>query len=300
MGSVVSVARQDDIQAAVDEALGRVALDEIVRGRAVAVKPNDTSATSDDATGVTQPETLRAVLQAVKRHAPRALVVTGGSGAGETDEIFDITGLTDVVRDEGAEFVDHNRPPFETVELPYDPDQDVTGPQADVVVNPRVLFYETLISLAQLKVHRVATVTLTLKNMAMSYPAADHYGHPRWRQDHGHRFFDDMHSFIASMASRFPIDLGLIVGHPAMIGTGPLGGFPVQTGLVIASRDPLAADIVGAGILGFDVQAVRHLWEAARLGVGESDIRQFEFPGLSLEESIEEFSKRAYGIAIRP
>lgn len=297
MGSVVSVARQDDIRMAVDEALGRVALDEIVRGRAVAIKPNDTSVTADDATGVTQPETLRAVLQEVKRHEPRELVVTGGSGAGETDEIFEITGLMDIVREEGAEFVDHNRPPFQTVELPYDTDRDVVGPQPDVVVNPRVLSYESLISLAQLKVHRVATVTLSLKNVAMSYPAADHYGHPRWRQTHAHQFFDDMHSFIASMARRFPIDLGLIVGHPAMVGTGPLGGLPVQTGMVIASRDALAADIVGAALLGFDIQAVRHLWEAARLGIGEPDIWQFEFPGLSLQEAVEEFSTRAYGIA---
>lgn len=298
MGALVSVTRRDDVDAAVKEALGRVGLDEIVRGRAVAVKPNETSATSDDATGVTQPDTLRAALRAVKEHAPRELMVTGGSGAGETDEIFEITGLMDVVREEGAEFVDHNRPPFETVELPYDPDRDVAGPQPDVVVNQRVLSYETLISLAQLKVHRVATVTLTLKNVAMSYPAADFYGHPRWREAHGHHFFDDMHSFIASMARRFRIDLGVIVGHPAMIGTGPLGGATVETGIVIASRDPLAADVVGAEALGFDVQAVRHLWEAANLGVGESDVSQFEFPGLSLQETIEAFSRRAYGITI--
>lgn len=298
MGALVSIARRDDVEAAVQEALGRVALDEIVRGRAVAVKPNETSATADDATGVTQPDTLRAVLRTVKEHAPRELVVTGGSGAGETDAIFEITGLMDVVRQEAAEFVDHNRPPFETVELPYDPGRDVVGPQPDVIVNPRVLAYETLISLAQLKVHRVATVTLTLKNIAMSYPAADFYGHPRWREVHGHHFFDDMHSFIASMTRRFRIDLGVIVGHPAMIGTGPLGGAPVETGIAIASRDPLAADVVGAEVLGFDVQAVRHLWEAAHLGVGESDVSQFEFPGLSLQEAIQAFSQRAYGITI--
>jgi uncharacterized protein (DUF362 family) len=230
---------------------------------------------------------------------PRELVVTGGSGAGETDEIFEIAGLMDVVREEGVEFFDHNRPPFDTVTLPYAPERDVAGPQREVVVNPRVLTYETLVSLAQLKVHRTATVTLTLKNVAMSFPAADHYGHPRARQRHRHAFFEDMHSFIASMARRFPIQVGIIAGHPAMIGSGPLGGVPVETGLVIASRDPLAADVVGAELLGFGVQAVRHLWEAARLGVGESDTEQMEFPGLSLEQAIEAFSERAYGRPIK-
>ena len=31
-----------------------------------------------------------------------------------------------------------------------------------------------------------------------------------------------------------------------MIGTGPLGGHAVETGLVIASTDAVAADVVGA------------------------------------------------------
>jgi hypothetical protein len=66
-------------------------------------------------------------------------------------------------------------------------------------------------------------VTLALKSIAMSFPAADHDGHPR-ASAKGRHFFDDMHSFIAAMAKRFPIQLAVIVGNPAMIATGPLGG----------------------------------------------------------------------------
>src|SRR5438128_6075905 len=140
------------------------------------------------------------------------------------------------------------------------------------MVNRRVLEYDTLIALNQLKLHETATVTLALKNIAMSYPAADYYGHPRSTRKHDNCFFEDMHSFIAAMAKRFPIDLAITVGHPAMIATGPLGGHAVETGLVIASTDPLAADVVGARLLGVQVHGVRHLWAAARLGVGESDL----------------------------
>jgi uncharacterized protein (DUF362 family) len=80
-----------------------------------------------------------------------------------------------------------------------------------------------------------------------------------------------------------------------MIGTGPLGGHAVETGLVIASTDPLAADVVGARLLGFQPQAVRHLWEASRLGVGESRVEAMEFPALSLRQAIEAFTLAAYG-----
>lgn len=291
----VVITRNDNIETAVAEALAHVWLDALVRGKLVAVKPNDTWASDEDTTGVTQPDTLRAVLRALKQFDPRELVVTGGSGAAETEDVFRVVGLMDVVEEEGATFFDHNRPPFTPVDLDYEPGDDVRGPQKSVMVNPRVLEYETLIALNQLKLHDTATVTLALKNIAMSFPAADYYGHPRASEEHEHHFFDDMHSFIAVMAKRFPIRLAITVGHPAMVGTGPLGGHAVETGLVIASTDALAADVVGARLLGFKPQGVRHLWEAGRLGLGETDIKKIRFPAMSLREAIEAFTAAAYG-----
>src|SRR5207237_713612 len=179
--------------------------------------------------------------------------------------------------------------------LAYRPSAEVEGPQTSVMVHRRILDYETLIAVNQLKLHETATVTLALKNIAMSFPAADYYGHPRYKQKHKNHFFEDMHTFIAAMAKRFPIDLAITVGHPAMIGTGPLGGHAIETGIVIASTDALAADVVGARLLGFKPQAVRHLWEAARLGVAESDTGRMRFPELSLREAIGRFSEAAYG-----
>lgn len=293
--SDVVITHHRRIEAAISMALEQIPIERLVKGRVVAVKPNETYASKDDTTGITQPDTLRAVIQAVKRHGPRQLVVSGGAGAAETDDVFRIGGLMDVVEAEGVEFFDHNRPPFVPVELEYRPSADVAGPQSSVMVNPRVLEYETLIALNQLKLHETATVTLALKNIAMSYPAADYYGHPRSTQKHRNDFFADMHSFIAAMAKRFPIDLAITVGHPAMIGTGPLGGHTFETGLVIASTDALAADVVGARLLGFTTQAVRHLWEAARLDVGESDTDRMRFPALSLRDAIGRFTEAAYG-----
>ena len=291
----VVITHNKAIERAIAEALAHLPLDALVRGKIVAVKPNDTWASPEDVTGVTQPDTLRAVLRHVRQCGPRELVVTGGAGAAETEEVFRLAGLMDVVTQEGATFFDHNRPPFTAVDLTYAPERDVAGPQQAVMVNPRVLDYETLIALNQLKLHKTATVTLALKNIAMSFPAADYYGHPRATQAHEHHFFADMHSFIAAMARRFPIQLAITVGHPAMIGTGPLGGRPVETGLVIASTDALAADVVGAHLFGFEPQAVRHLWEAGRLGVGETSVQHMAFPAMSLEQAYEAFTAAAYG-----
>src|SRR5689334_14803379 len=135
--ATVVITRDDDMEKAIAEALGHIDLGRLVRGKLVAVKPNETWASAEDTTAVTQPDTLRAVLRRVKQFGPRELVVTGGAGAGETDEIFRIAGLMDVVEAEGATFFDHNRPPFTEVELPYAPEADVDGPQKSVMVNPR-------------------------------------------------------------------------------------------------------------------------------------------------------------------
>jgi uncharacterized protein (DUF362 family) len=291
----VVITQNGRIENAIEEALSAIELHSLVRAKRVAVKPNETWASETDKTGVTQPDTLRAVLRAIKPHHPQELVVTGGAGAAETDDVFRMVGLMDVVEQEGAIFFDHNRPPFKEVELQYGPNREVEGPQKSVMVNPRVLEYDTLISLAQLKLHATATVTLSLKNIAMSYPAADYYGHPRSKQVHKHHFFEDMHSFIAAMARRFPIQLAIIVGHPAMIGTGPLGGHAFETGMVIASTDAVAADVVGAQLLGFSPQAVRHLWEAGQIGLGETDLDKITFPALSMKDAIKRFTKAAYG-----
>jgi hypothetical protein len=53
--------------------------------------------------------------------------------------------------------------------------------------------------------------------------------------------------------------------------------------------------VVGAKLLGFGPQAVRHLWEAGRLGLGETDVEKMQFPALTMREAIEAFTEAAYG-----
>ena len=135
MSTVVITQNRKNIERAVDEALQHLPLGPLLQGKVVAVKPNETWATEDDTTAVTQADTLRGVLRAVKKHRPRSLIVSGGSGAAETEDVFRHTGMMDVVREENAEFVDHNRAPFVEVPLEYAPERDVQGPQRSVMVS---------------------------------------------------------------------------------------------------------------------------------------------------------------------
>src|SRR5438045_1595433 len=170
--STVAITQQKDIGRAITEALDHLDLEKLFRGKIVAIHPNDTWASDKDKNACTQPDSLQALIRYVKRFAPKELIITGGSGAGETDQIFRLLGLMRVIDEEKVTFFDHNRPPFKEVALDYGRDKEVSGPQDSVMINPRVLEYETLIALNQLKVHYTATVTMALKNIAMSFPAA--------------------------------------------------------------------------------------------------------------------------------
>jgi hypothetical protein len=43
------------------------------------------------------------------------------------------------------------------------------------------------------------------------------------------------------------------------------------------------------------VQAVRHLSEAERLGLGETDTSRLDFPAMTLRQAIQAFTEAAYG-----
>ncbi|HLF70866.1 MAG TPA: DUF362 domain-containing protein [Dehalococcoidia bacterium] len=285
--STVAITQDDSIDVATAAALRHFDLRRIVEGKRVAIKPNETWVTDHDLTAVTQPDTLQALVRQLKQAGPREIVVTGGAGQ-DTEDVLRRSGMMAVIEAEGLSFIDHNKAPFVEVALQH-------GAVASVMVNPAVLEYDALIALSQLKVHQSATVTLALKNVAMSYPAADYYGHPRQFSADGGHLMDNLHAFIAAMVQAFPIDLAVTVGNPAMVGKGPIGGHAAETGLVIASEDALAADVVGAKLLGFNIEAVRHLQDAAALGLGEPDLDKLRFPELSLNEACARFMERVYG-----
>src|SRR4051794_11805347 len=118
----VSITRNEQIEQAVTEALNHLEIEALVRGKLVAVKPNDTWATKDDITGVTQADTLRGVLRYLKQFGPKHIVVTGGSGAAQTPEVFRVSGMMKVIEEEKVEFFNHNQAPFAAVPLPYKPE----------------------------------------------------------------------------------------------------------------------------------------------------------------------------------
>lgn len=282
--SHVAVVDSMDVRRGINQALDVLTqAEELFGDKHVAIKINETWASEKDKTACTQSDTLSAVIQYVKKYRPRKITVSGGAGAAETEDVFNLLGIDTIIEKEEVDYFDHNKPPFEEVKLDY-------GPQGSVMINPHIFEYDTLISLAQLKVHSSATVTLTMKNIAMSYPAADYYGHPRNKKLHDHAMFENLHAFIVGMCKRFPIHLGIVVGHPAMIEKGPIGGQTFEAGLIIASTDAVAADAVGSYIL--DRKNVDHIVLAEKNNLGSATIGDIHTEPLTINEAVQLFQQR--------
>jgi uncharacterized protein (DUF362 family) len=84
---------------------------------------------------------------------------------------------------------------------------------------------------------------------------------------------------LALIAPQVRPHLAVIDAFEAMEGHGPTGGSAVPLHLALASSDPLAADVVGAALMGFDADEVGYLHYCRRLGLGSGDLDQIEIVG---------------------
>lgn len=283
--SNVAITRNSDEAAAIKQAIELLNLtDSINSSDVVVITPNWVNKRQPDSATVIGPESLRQLIRIVKDRYPKRIVVATGTADGETKDVMDSVGFGKVISEEGVEFIDLNHGPFVRINLNH---------SIVSATNLNKLFEEVtvLISFTQLKQHEEATMSAAIKNIALGWPPADEHGQPKKNLG----IHTELHGFISAMAEQVPIDLSIISASPAMIGTGPSKGIARHTGLVIAGCDPVAADTVGARLLGFKPQGVRYLFECSNKKIGESVIENINIAGIPLVEAENIFSQAAYG-----
>jgi len=194
------------------------------------------------------------------------IVAEGGSTDFDTMETFEKVGLTNTIRD--VKLIDLNR----------DERVEVTIPNATKLkkVNVAKTFFEcdAIVSVAKLKVHRLATVTLNMKNMMGGIL-------PKSIMHEG------IHEKIVDLNRRFMPRLGIIDG---IIGcqTHETARNPVRSNVIVAGSDIVATDAVGAFLMGIEPHDVKHLELAALAGMGTNDLSQIEVVG----DDIKKLQKR--------
>ena len=133
---------------------------------------------------------------------------------------------------------------------------------------PRVLRETDLVvSMPKLKTHHWVGVTLSLKNCFGCMPGSV-YG---WPKDVFH--VHGIPESIVDIAAAVRPSLAIIDGIVGMEGDGPIMGDPVPSGVVVISRDLVAADVTAARLMGMDPEKVDYLMEAGRfLGQSRSEL----------------------------
>jgi len=280
-------------------------LGDIIRpGDRVAIKVNLTGGTgsswdtdiSPTESYVTHPEVVRALGKLVRD--------AGASELSIVEAVYEwasytIWGYEDVARDIGATLIDLNTP------APY---SDFTTTPAGGHVYPAFTFnpilenIDTFISVGKMKCHWSCGVTHTMKNLIGLVPAA----HYRLSEEHNNRsafhgvgdeFSQRLPKIIIDLNQARPIHLALIDGIKTTEGgEGPwiASLSPVEPGVLIAGKDPVATDAVATAIMGFDpgaagfsvpfIRSENYLNLARELGLGTNRLGDIAVIGASIAD----------------
>jgi uncharacterized protein (DUF362 family) len=187
------------------------------------------------------------------------VIVGEASGGCDTKVCFKKLGYEKLASEEGIEIVDFNE--AEVVEKR----NDACFTLKDFPM-PKVLEGSFLVSVAVLKHHSAASVTLGLKNM-MGIAPGRFFSSTPWNKAAFHELGLD-ECIVDVNLHRAP-DLTVIDGTVAQLGA-EIVGVAKRFDTLIAGYDPVACDSVGAKILGFNPREVRHIRLAEGKGLGRA------------------------------
>lgn len=230
-----------------------------VRGEKIVIKPN--LITNRPYPVTTSPETVEALIRYFREG--NEVIVAEGSGFGDTRIIYQDLGYTELAERYGVRLVDLNRDEYEVLE----------NPKATVLRRfefPRTLKNAYLVSAAVLKRHSQAHVTLSIKNMLGGTIGGD--------KGRFHRL--GLSESIVDINLYKRPDLAVIDGRLSL--SSELGGRTKEFGVMIFSEDPVAADAVGARLLGHDPLHIKHLKLAQERGLGTCDLKSVKVSELEL------------------
>lgn len=269
-----------EVEEALERALGYLGgVEKIVpEGSRVMIKPNIVQNQAPPDTS--DPSIVKAVIDIVKKQNPSTIWIADGSGHDNTTENFRSLGFSSVAEQTGAKLVDLN----------YGEMVNVTVPGGGVVFddftfNCIAIEADVLISVACMKTHSQAVVTLGMKNLIGLAPGSI-YGFPKAvlhdkAQEKGDNY---MAGVIVDLCKTRKIDLVIIDGRIGMEGEGPHQGTPVQLDLIIVGTDPVATDSVASTIMGFDPEKVPSTKLGQQEGLGTNNLQEIEVKGEKLED----------------
>jgi uncharacterized protein (DUF362 family) len=258
--SAVGLTRGDASYEAVRAALDLVRQDvRVPPNRPVLIKPNMVSSRRELA--ATPVDAVRATMDFLAELGVKRFIVgEATAGSGDTMGAFQRFGYLSLRDTHDVEFKDLNRDELIDLEVL---DAEL-GPKTIRLARSYVTSWT--VSVARMKTHNAVVVTLSIKNTAIgSIHNPDRHG-----VSHDPR---PMNLSLVRLNQAACPALSVIDGVVGMEGGGPVDGTPIPSGVALAGTDPLAVDLVGTELMGFDPRTVGYLWYLGRLsGLSRGDI----------------------------
>ncbi len=231
----------------------------IQKGDRVLIKVNAAFATPPSLGATTHPEILAAVAGLSIKAGAAQVLVTDNS-ISDPDSCFEISGLAGAARTAGARIIVPRPSLFAPVSLPKGKlieDWPVMAGVFQGVTKVMVV--------SPVKDHHRAGASMILKN---------YYGFLGGRRN---VFHQDINGIITELAQLMKPTLCVLDGTVSMIANGPTGGSLAdlkETGTMVVSTDPVAADAVGVELLGRSLDDVPYIAMAGKAGAGQADYHQ--------------------------
>jgi uncharacterized protein (DUF362 family) len=237
-----------------------------IRGKRVLLKPNLVEPHIGAGHINTHPSIVHGVAEAFRRYgAAEVLVADGPAHCMDTRMVLEESRLDEVLREDRLRFVDLNYDDGYPV-----PNRGGFSRFRDIVLPMTLSEVDLVVSLAKMKTHHWAGITLSMKNLFGLFPGT-YYG---WPKNALH--FEGIDKCVLDINATVRPFLSIVDGIVGMEGDGPIMGNPRQAGVLVLGRNLAAVDATGARIMGVDPHRIPHIAAASgRIGpIRETDIRQ--------------------------
>jgi uncharacterized protein (DUF362 family) len=143
-----------------------------------------------------------------------------------------------------------------------------------------------------MKTHVLATVTLAMKNLIGLYPGTEYYSVRSWLHDRAYEAGSRGVAWeVSDINSAVRTGLSVIDASMAMEGNGPTGAPLVEMGLIIAGTSVLATDMIGATLMGFELNEIPAISLAHKTGKLPLSLEDIEIRGQKIEQCKRRFLK---------
>jgi len=240
-------------------------------GQRVLLKPNLLMGIAPDAAVTTHPAVLDAVLTLV-REAGGLPMVGDSPGIGELAGIAVRCGIKAVLDAHHVPLADF------TSEYVFTCEENVIGKR--IALARAVADADVIISLPKLKTHVQMALTCAVKNQYGLIPGV--------RKSQYHLRFKDratLADFIIDINRIARPALAIVDAIDAMEGAGPSGGTPRRLGLLMASTDLMALDLVACEITGIDPALVPTIQAGRRQQFGAAALSEITITGVDLADA---------------